>query len=83
MITVVHLIDFKVNNNSADRQDVLSKGFIQQSAHTLSHGKLRRGLLAKALKDNNNTNISCKAYGSPLNLYSNIAVLRIQGELML
>ena len=44
---------------------------------------MRRALSAKALKDNNNTNISCKAYGFPMNVYSEIAVLRIQGELML
>ena len=39
-------------------------------------------LLAKAFEDNNNTNISCRAYGS-VNIDSDIAVLRIQGELML
>ena len=40
-------------------------------------------LLAEAYEDNNNTNISCTAHGSPMNINSNIAVLRIQGELML
>ena len=40
-------------------------------------------LLAEAYEDNNNTNISCTAYGSPVNINSEIAVLRIQGELML
>ena len=77
------LIDFQINESSADRGDVFSKGFIQQSAYTLSSGKLRRVLLAEALKDNNNTNISFNGYGFPVNVYSNIAVLRIQGELML
>ena len=80
---VADLIDFQVNDSSADTSDVVNKGFIQQSAHALNGGKVRRVLLAEALEDNNNTNISCKAYGSPLNIYSNIAVLRIQGELML
>ena len=40
-------------------------------------------LIAKAFKDNNNTNISCTAFGYPMNIDSDIAVLRIQGELML
>ena len=39
-------------------------------------------LLAKALEDSNNTNISCRAI-EPGIAYSDIAVLRIQGELML
>ena len=80
---IADLIDFQVNDSSADTVDVVSKGFIQQSAHALNGGKLRRVLLAKALEDNNNTNISCTAYGSPVNINSDIVVLRIQGELML
>ena len=80
---IADLIDFQVNNSSADTVDVVNKGFTQQSAYTLNGGKLRRVLIAEALKDNNNTNISCKAYGSPMNLCSEFAVLRIQGELML
>ena len=39
-------------------------------------------LLAKAFEDNNNINISCRAYGSMI-IDSDIAVLRIQGVLML
>ena len=77
------LIDFQVNGSSADTANVVSKQFTQQSALTLNGGKLRRVLIAEALKDNNNTNISCKAYGSPMNIDSDIAVLRIQGKLML
>ena len=80
---IADLIDFQINHSSADTVDVLNKGFIQQSAHALDGGKVRRVLIAKALEDNNNTNISCRAYGSPVNVNSDIAVLRIQGELML
>ena len=43
---------------------------------------MRRELSAKALEDNNNTNISCKAINSG-NVFSDIAILRIQGELIL
>ena len=77
------LIDFQVNESSGDTVDAVNKGFIQQSAHALNGGKVRRILLAKALEDNNNTNIKCRAYGTAMNVNSNIAVLRIQGELML
>ena len=56
------LIDLQINNTSTDIV-FLSKEFIQQFPYTLSGSKVRRVLLAKALKDNNNTNISCTAYG--------------------
>ena len=75
-------ITFRVNDMSATFVNVINKGFTQQSTMSLSGGKLRRVLLAKALQDNNNTNISCKAVNSEI-IYSDIAVLRIQGELML
>ena len=80
---VADLIDFQVNDSSADTANVVDKGFIQQSAYPINGGKLRRVLLAETLEDNNNTNISCRAYGFPVNINSDIAVLRIQGELML
>ena len=80
---IADLIDFQVNGSSADTGIVVNKGFIQQSAYTLNGGKVRRMLLAETLEDNNNTNISCRAYGSPVNVNSDIVVLRIQGELML
>ena len=68
---------------SASDVHIIYKGFTQQPQYILSDGRIRRELLAKALQDNNNTNISCAAYGSPMNVNSDIAVLRIQGELML
>ena len=67
---------------SAANEDIIDRGFIQRLQDTLSDGIKRRALLAKALKDNNNTNISCIAINSDI-VYSDIAVLRIQGELML
>ena len=67
---------------SATFANIINKGFTQQPAESLSNGKVRRALLAKALQDNNNTNISCTAINSAI-VYSEIAVLRIQGELML
>ena len=59
-----------------------SRGFSQQDLINLN-GIKKRVLIAEAFEDNNNTNISCTAFGSPMNIDSDIAVLRIQGELML
>ena len=42
----------------------------------------KRVLLAKALIDNNNTNISCATYNSEI-VYSDVAVLRIQSVVMI
>ena len=77
----VDIIIFRVNDTSAANIVVVNRGFNQQLTDSLSGGKVRRLLLAKAFEDNNNTNISCRAYGSMKD--SNIAILRIQGELML
>ena len=75
-------ITFEVNNISAASPNVTSRGFTLQS-ESLNGGVLTRVLIAIAFEDNNNTNISCTAFGSPMNKDSDIAVLRIQGELML
>ena len=72
---IADLIDFQVNDSSADTVDVVKKGFIQQSVHALNGGKVRRILLAKALEDNNNTNIKCGANGIAMNVNSDIAIL--------
>ena len=75
-------INFKVNDESAANRNIVNRGFIEQPQNTLSDGRKRRVLSVKALINNNNTNIVCRAIQSQI-LYSNIAVLRIQGELML
>ena len=67
---------------SASDVHIVNRGFTQQLQNTLSNGKKRRVLSAKAFENNNNTNISCRAYSSMI-IDSDIAVLRIQGELML
>ena len=74
---------FEVNNVLASLKIIESKGFQEQSTETLSDNKWKRVLLAKALEDNNNSNISCIAYGPSMNANSDNAVLKIQGELML
>ena len=77
-------ITFLVDNTLALAADVINRGFTQQGVENLGNGKWRRVLLAKAFEDNNNTNISCRAYGSQgQKVFSDIAVFRIQGELIL
>ena len=73
---------FRVNDESASDTGVINKGFTQQFQNTLSDGRKRRRLLAKALKYNNNTIISCTAVNSKL-VNSHKAVLIIQGNLSL
>ena len=81
---VADLIVFRVNNMPLSIDNIYnSRGFSQQNQNSLNGTKKRRVLLAEAFEDNNITNISCRAYGSPINVNSDIAVLRIQGELML
>ena len=75
-------IIFRVNDESASDTGVMNRGFFQQPQNTLSDGRKRRVLLAKALIDNNNTNIVCRAINSSIE-YSKIAVLTIQGQPML
>ena len=75
-------ISFRINDTSASDTVIINKGFIQQPQNTLNDGRKRRVLSAEALEDNNNTNISCRAIDSEI-VSSDIAVLRIQGELML
>ena len=79
---VTDLIDFRVNDTSAVNIDVVSKGFTQHPQQSLSGGKLRRMLTVKTLQYNNNTNISCRAINGK-KVYSDIAVLRIQGEVII
>ena len=58
----------------------MKRGFTQEGVMDLGNGKRRGVLLAVALEDNNNTNISCRVIDSEI-VYSDIAVLRIQGKL--
>ena len=83
---VADIITFRVvNNMPAVENKSINKGFTEQSQDTLSGGIKRRVLTAEALEDNNNTNISCRAvdYNVSDIVDSDIAVLRIQGELIL
>ena len=79
---VADTITFIVDDEIAGSINNTDRGFVEKSQDTLSDGRKRRVLSAKALENNNNTNISCRAINSET-VTSDIAVLRIQGELML
>ena len=73
-------LTFRVNNSPANAADVISKGFTET---TIGHGTgtLRGKLQAIAYDFNNNTNIRCRVSTDdpPEVLFSNTAVLLIQG----
>ena len=77
-------ISFRVNGTPAS-EHINGMNITQQPQDTLSGGIKRRVLTVKALKDSNNTNISCRAINYNVSdiVDSDIAVLRIQGELIL
>ena len=74
-------ISFRIKDESTANTEIINKGFIQQPQNTLSDGRKRRVLLAKALIGNNNSNILCRAIDSEL-VNSHKAVLMIQGNLL-
>ena len=71
-------LSFRVNNEPSNDADVINKGF---TASTSVNGTLRGELQAIAYDFNNNTNIRCRALSDnpPAILFSNTAVLMIQG----
>ena len=71
-------LTFRVNNVPANDADVTSKGFTVTTSGT---GTIRAELQAIAYDFNNNTNIRCRAStdNPPAILFSNTAVLMIQG----
>ena len=79
---VADTISFRVNDISvAELENKSIDGFTEDLQDKLSGGIKKRVLLAEALEDNNNSNISCRAINSKP-VYSDTALLRIQGELM-
>ena len=71
-------IIYRVNDTSAASQSVFSKGFTLLSAEELGNMVLRRNLTVTVSSLYNNTEISCRAVGSP-NTDSAVAILIVQG----
>ena len=71
-------ITYRVNDTSATKQSVVSKGFTELGSEV---GSLttRRNLTVTVSSLYNNTEILCRAQGSPMNTDSQIAILIVQG----
>ena len=74
-------ITYRVNDTSATKQDVISKGFTELNAEEVDSLILRRNLTVTVSSLHNNTEIFCRAVGSPVAMVtdSEIAILIVQG----
>ena len=71
-------IVYRVNDSSATSQDVISKGFTQLGSEEVGSLTTRRNLTVTVSSLYNNTEIFCRAVGSP-NTDSAVAILTVQG----
>ena len=72
-------ITYRVNDSSATSQSVISKGFTQLGIEEVGSLTARRNLTVTVSSLYNNTEIHCRATGSPMNTDSEIAILTVQG----
>ena len=72
-------IVYRVNDTSATSQTVPSKIFTQLNAEELGKLITRRNLTVTVSQRYNNTEIFCRATGSPMNTDSAVAMLIVQG----
>ena len=71
-------ITYRVNDTIATSQTVISKGFSQLGTEVV--GSLTtRNLTVTVSSLYNNTEIHCRAQGSPMNTDSAVAILIVQG----
>ena len=75
-------VGYRVNDTSATQESVLMKGFNQLSAEDLGNMVTRRNLSVAVSSLYNNTEILCRASGSP-NVDSNTAILTVQGIILI
>ena len=71
-------VTYRVNDTSATSQSVVSKGFTELNAEEVD-SLTRRNLTVTVSSLYNNTEIFCRAVGSPMNTDSEIAILIVQG----
>ncbi len=73
-------IVYRVNNTVASNTDIMNKGFSELNAEELDTLVTRRNLSVTVSSLYNNTEILCRAIGSPMNIDSNTATLTVQGN---
>ena len=67
-------ITYRVNDTSAASKSVISKGFTELGAEEVGSLTTRSNLTVTVSSLNNNTEIFCRAQGSPMNTDSEIAI---------
>ena len=75
-------VGYRVNGSSATQGSVTSIGFNQLDADDLGNMVTRRNLSVAVSSLYNNTEILCRASGSP-NVDSNTAILTVQGIILI
>ena len=76
-------VTFRVNDTSATLDSVFKKGFQQLSdAEDLGNMTVRRNMTVTVSSLYNNTEIICRAQGTPMNADSQVAVLTVQGTIL-
>ena len=75
-------VGYRVNDTSATQESVTSKGFNQLDAVDLGNMMTGRNLSVAVSSLYNNTEIRCRASGSP-NVDSNTAILTVQGIILI
>ena len=75
-------VGYRVNDTSATQGSVTSKGFNQLDGDDLGNMVTRRNLSVAVSSLYNNTEILCRASGSP-NVDSNTAILTVQGIILI
>ena len=73
-------IVYRVNDTVASNTDIMNKGFHEPDAEALDTLVTRRNLSVTVSSLYNNTEILCRAIGSPMNIDSNTATLTVQGN---
>ena len=76
-------VTYRINDTSATLGSIFSKGFYQlPDAEDLGNMTVRRNMTVMISSLYNNTEIICRAQGTPMNADSQVAVLTVQGTIL-
>ena len=73
-------VTYRVNGTAASMQEIIDKGFIQNSPDSLGVSIKRRNLTVNLSSEYNNTEIFCRGIGEDTNADSELANLAVQGN---
>ena len=76
-------VTYRINDTSATLGSIFSKGFYQlPDVEDLGNMTVRRNMTVMISSLYNNTEIICRAQGTPMNADSQVAVLTVQGTIL-